>query len=257
MRKINSIFFVLCICIQFIVPSLAQTHFSVETWRDHLPYSNVTEITQVNDLIYASTPYSLVELNTNTNEITRFSKVNGLSETGITQIAGSDQYNTLVIGYNSSNIDLIKDGEIINMSAILNSNLIGDKMINELYVHDQFVFVCTGFGIVVIDLIREEVKDTYIIGQNNTQLKVKDIHVSTDSIFALTDLGILAASRNSNFLSDYNNWNLILQSPPGNIERLESVGDDFLAFGNQNIIYSYNGQWHIIINQLSEELRNV
>ena len=60
--------------------------------------------------------------------------------------------------------------------------------------HDQFVYVCTGFGIVVIDLIREEVKDTYIIGQNNTQLKVKDIHVSTDSIFALTDLGILAAS---------------------------------------------------------------
>ena len=91
--------------------------------------------------------------------------MNGLSEIGITQIVGSDRYNTLVIGYNSSNIDLIKDGEIINMSAILNSTLIGDKTINELYARDQFVFVCTGFGIVVIDLIREEVKDTYIIGQ--------------------------------------------------------------------------------------------
>ena len=201
--------------------------------------------------------HSLVELNTNTNEITRFSKVNGLSETGIAQIVGSDRYNTLVIGYNSSNIDLIKDGEIINMSAILNSNLIGDKTINELYVYEQFVFICTGFGIVVIDLIREEVNDTYIIGQNNTQLKVKDIHISSDSIFALTDLGILAANRNSNFLSDFNNWNLISQSPSGNIERLESIEDDFLAFGNQNIIYSYNGQWQTIMNRPSEELRNV
>ena len=235
MSKIITIFLLICIYIQCNHPFLAQSHFSVETWRDHLPYSKATEIAQVDDLIYASTPYSLVELNTNTNEITRFSKVNGLSETGITQIVGSDRYNTLVIGYSSSNIDLIKDGEIINMSAILNSTLIGDKTINELYVRDQFVFVCTGFGIVVIDLIREEVKDTYIIGQNNTQMKVKDIHVSTDSIFALTDLGILAASRNSNFLSDYNNWNLIPQSPSGNIENLESVGDNFLAFGNQNI----------------------
>ena len=183
--------------------------------------------------------------------------MNGLSETGIAQIVGSDRYNTLVIGYNSSNIDLIKDGEIINMSAILNSNLIGDKTINELYVYEQFVFICTGFGIVVIDLIREEVNDTYIIGQNNTQLKVKDIHISSDSIFALTDLGILAANRNSNFLSDFNNWNLISQSPSGNIERLESIEDDFLAFGNQNIIYSYNGQWQTIMNRPSEELRNV
>ena len=257
MSKLNTIFLFLCIYIHCNDPIYTQSHFSVETWRDHLPYSNATEIAQVDDLIYSSTPYSLVELNTNTNEITRFSKVNGLSETGITQIVGSDRYKTLVIGYNSSNIDLIKDGEIINMSAILNSTLIGDKTINELYARDQFVFVCTGFGIVVIDLIREEVKDTYIIGQNNTQLKVKDIHVSTDSIFALTDLGILAANRNSNFLSDYSNWNLISQPSSGNIESLESVGDNFLAFGNQNIIFSYNGQWHTIMNQPTEELRNV
>ena len=100
---------------------------------------------QVDDLIFLF----FSELNTNTNEITPFSKVNGLSETGITQIVGSDH--TTLSCYNSSNIDLIKDGEIINMSAILNSTLIGDKTINELYACDQFVFVCTGFGIVVID----------------------------------------------------------------------------------------------------------
>ena len=257
MSKINKIFFFLCFYIQWCTTFLAQNNFSVETWRDHLPYSNATEIAQVGDLIYASTPYSLSEFNINTNEITRFSKVNGLSEIGIAQIVGSDRYNTLVIGYNSSNIDLIKDGEIINFSAILNSTIIGDKTIYELYIYEQFVFVCTGFGIVVIDLIREEVKDTYIIGQNNTQLKVKDIHVSTDSIFALTDLGILAASRSASFLSDYNNWNLLPQISSENFEKLESVGNDFIAFGNQNVIYSYNGHWQIIMNQPGEELRNI
>jgi len=256
MSKINTIFLVLCIYIQCSFPFFTQNNFSVETWRDHLPYSNATEIAQVGDLIYASTPYSLVELNMNTNEITRFSKVNGLSETGIAEIVGSTAHNTLVIGYNSSNIDLIKNEKIINISAILNSTLIGDKTIYELYVLNQFVYVCTGFGIVVIDLNREEVKDTYIIGQNNTQLKVKDIHISSDSIFALTDLGILAASKTSTFLSDYNSWNL-LASSPASIENLESVNNDFIAFGSQNVIYSYNGNWQVIMDEPNEELRNV
>ena len=256
MSKINTIFLVLCIYIQCSFPFFTQNNFSVETWRDHLPYSNATEIAQVGDLIYASTPYSLVQLNMNTNEITRFSKVNGLSETGIAEIVGSTAHNTLVIGYNSSNIDLIKNEKIINISAILNSTLTGDKTIYELYVLNQFVYVCTGFGIVVIDLNREEVKDTYIIGQNNTQLKVKDIHISSDSIFALTDLGILAASKTSTFLSDYNSWNL-LASSPASIENLESVNNDFIAFGSQNVIYSYNGNWQVIMDEPNEELRNV
>ena len=256
MSKINTIFLVLCIYIQCSFPFFTQNNFSVETWRDHLPYSNATEIAQVGDLIYASTPYSLVELNMNTNEITRFSKVNGLSETGIAEIVGSTAHNTLVIGYNSSNIDLIKNEKIINISAILNSTLTGDKTIYELYVLNQFVYVCTGFGIVVIDLNREEVKDTYIIGQNNTQLKVKDIHISSDSIFALTDLGILAASKTATFLSDYNSWNL-LASSPASIENLESVNNDFIAFGSQNVIYSYNGNWQVIMDEPNEELRNV
>ena len=70
MSRLNSIFLFLCIYIQCNNPFFAQSYFSVETWRDHLPYSNATEISKVGDLIYVSTPHSLVELNTNTNEIT-------------------------------------------------------------------------------------------------------------------------------------------------------------------------------------------
>ena len=69
--------------------------------------------------------------------------------------------------------------------------------------------MCTGFGIVVIDMNNKEVKDTYIIGDNNTQVKVSDLHISNDSIFALTDFGIKAAVKSSNFLSDANSWESI------------------------------------------------
>ena len=56
---------------------------------------------------------------------------------------------------------MIKDGNIINISAILNSNIIGDKNIYELYAYEKYVYVCAGFGIVVIDLQLEEVKEKW------------------------------------------------------------------------------------------------
>ena len=108
-----------------IVPSLfcyligvCQSDFSVGTWRDHLPYSKANAIAKVGAFMYASTPYSLVEYNIEDNEITRYSKINGLSEIGIVDIESNADQNTLIIAFSSGNIDLIKDGNIINISAI-------------------------------------------------------------------------------------------------------------------------------------------
>ena len=247
-----------------IIPSLfcyligvCQSDFSVGNWRDHLPYSKANAIAKVGAFMYASTPYSLVEFNIEDNEITLYSKINGLSEIGIVDIESNADQNTLVIAYTSGNIDLIKDGNIINISAILNSNIIGDKNIYELYAYEKYVYVCAGFGIVVIDLQREEVKDTYIIGQNNTQLKIRDIHISTDSIFALTDFGILAANKSASFLSDYNNWNSINVPSPFSIEHLESVNENFIAYGNQNTLWSYTGSWKVILDNPNQQVRKV
>ncbi len=233
-----------------------QNNFSIGTWRDHLPYSKINELAILENIIYASTPYSLIEFNLNTNEITKYSTVNGLSETGISGIVANESQNTLVVAYESSNIDLIKQDKVINFSAILNSNVTGDKSIYELYSKDRFVYVCTGFGIVVIDINRQEVKDTYIIGDNNNQIAVKDIHVGKDSIYALTDFEIKKASLNSNFLSDANSW--INISSPTEISNLETFNEGFLAYGEKNIVYKYfQGTWDTLIYEPSKDLRNV
>ena len=85
-----------------IIPSLlcyligvCQSDFSVGTWRDHLPYSKVNAIAKVGAFMYASTPYSLVEFNIEDNEITRYSKINGLSEIGIVDIE-SNKYKRVI-----------------------------------------------------------------------------------------------------------------------------------------------------------------
>ncbi len=236
----------------------SQNYFPIGNWRDHLPYSQFKELAKIDNKLFAATPYSLVEYNHLSNEITKYSTVNGLSETGISSIVANQSQKTLVIAYESSNIDLLKDDQIINISAILRSNITGDKSIYEMVCHDRYVYVCTGFGIVVIDLNKIEVKDTYIIGLNNSQLKVKDINITNDSIFALTDLGIKAAYLNNNFLTDHNSWKDI-STPSGlSFNNFENYGDDFLLYGEEKVILYYNSsKWDTLINNPLEGLKKV
>ena len=132
---------------------------------------------------------------------------------------------------------MIKNGEITNISSIFNSSIVGDKTIYSLYSHSKYIYVCTGFGIVVIDIERKEIKDTYILGNNNSHIKVKDLHISQDTIYALTENDIKYAALNNAFLSNPSVWNSHLLPQGLEINNFESFSDDFFAFGNANIVF--------------------
>ena len=240
----------------FILTLNAQD-FSVESWRDHLPYSQVNQLASIGDIYYGSTPYSIIEFDYSNNEVRKLSTVNGLSEVGISAIVANQSQQSLLIAYSSSNIDLIKGESVINISSILNSSIIGDKTVYNLYSHSKYVYVCLGFGIVVVDIEKEEIKDTYIIGDNSSQEAVLDLHISQDYIYALTNDEIKMAPLNSSFLSDASIWNTLNIPTGSSINNLESFQDDFFAFGSTNIIYKYqNNNWDTILFYPNETLRN-
>lgn len=234
----------------------AQDSFSVGTWRDHLPYAKINEVVVLDNIYYAASPYSIISFDSDENEIKKWNTITGLSEVGVTSIEANENQNTLVIGYQSGNIDLIQNNNIVNMSAILNSGIIGDKSIYEIVAQNDFIYVCTGFGIVLIDLKKNEVKDTYFIGDNNSQVKVWDVHVSQDSIFASTDFGIKAASLSNSFLSDPSVWNYISNPTNKIFTKIEKITG---AFDNQFLLYNdistdtsllvnyNNGEWDTIL----------
>lgn len=240
----------------FILTLNAQD-FSVESWRDHLPYSQVNQLASIGDIYYGSTPYSIIEFDYSNNEVRKLSTVNGLSEVGISAIVANQSQQSLLIAYSSSNIDLIKGESVINISSILNSSIIGDKTVYNLYSHSKYVYVCLGFGIVVVDIEKEEIKDTYIIGDNSSQEAVLDLHISQNYIYALTNDEIKMAPLNSSFLSDASIWNTLNIPTGSSINNLESYQDDFFAFGSTNIIYKYqNNNWDTILFYPNETLRN-
>ena len=176
-------------------------------WREELPYTLCNAVTEADGKTYCSTPYAIFSVDKEDNSILRTTKINGLSDIGISSINYSKPYQTLVIAYSNANIDLIKNNVIINISDIKRKAILGNKTINSIYFIGKYAYLCCGFGIVVLDLEKEEIRDTYLIGKDGSQVNVlglvKDNH---DSLFAATEKGLYKASLKNPNLVNFANW---------------------------------------------------
>ncbi len=182
---------------------------SYNQWQDHLPYNNCIATAEANNFIFAATPYSLFYFNKTDNSLNRLNKVtpNGLSDIGISSIAFCSKLNTLVVAYSNTNIDLVKGSTIINIPDIKRKQILGNKKINSILIIDKLAYLACGFGIVVLDIEKEEIKDTYYIGPSGSQIDVKELtyHAADDKFYAATEKGIYAASASGN-LAYYIGW---------------------------------------------------
>jgi hypothetical protein len=176
-------------------------------WKDHLPYSNCISVADAGELIYCATPYSLFSLKKSDKTIVRLNKITGLSDVGISAISYSNEYKTLFIAYTNTNIDLIKDGSIINISDIKRKTILGNKTINKVLFIGKYAYLSCGFGIVVLDIDREEIRDTYYIGPDGDQINVLDLtfNPTDNQFYAATESGIYRADANDN-LAYYVSW---------------------------------------------------
>ncbi len=207
--------------------SIFSQGFEIGTWKEYLPYRNVIHVAEANGIYYAATPFAIYYVNKD-NSIERYNKINALSDLGINVMDVNLQEQTIIIGYQSGNIDLIKNGEITNLSGIKVSNIIGDKQIYALHSEGKYTYLACGFGIVVVDVERQEIKDTYYIQSGGNNLKVNDITIANDSIFAITDNGVYKADVNNSFLSNPSVWQLATAIPQINYNSASSFNQGIL-----------------------------
>lgn len=191
----------------FFATSIICSAQKIGDWTVHTPGLKVISVDIMNNKIFAATPFDIYYYNTNDNSINHLSKVNGLSDIGINIIKYNSFTNSLFVGYSNSNIDIIDNqGNITNIPDIYIKDLLGTKTINNVYFRNNYAYVCCGFGIVVVDLQRKEVKDTYIIGENGTYLGVNDLTMCENVFFAATEAGVYYADADNPFLADFSQW---------------------------------------------------
>lgn len=176
-------------------------------WKTHLPYNEVIDVAVASDKVYAATPYSMFTYSFIDNRVELFDKIKGLSDVGINKIGYNSQLNSILVAYSNTNIDLINSDESIrNISDIKDKDILGNKTINNITFKDHFAYLSCGFGIVVLDMEREEIKDTYYIGPNGNAINVLDLTYDENLFYAATESGIYYADINSIALADYNSW---------------------------------------------------
>jgi len=187
--------------------AFAQDGVAIGNWRTHLPYQKVIAVEPVGNKVYAATPYELFFYDTQDNSIHILNKINGLSDIGISTMRYNTSQRKLFVAYTNANVDLIDaDGKVKNMSDIKDKNIVGNKNINHVFFDDDLAYVACGFGIVVFDLKKEEVKDTYYIGNQGDAVNVTDVAIFNNRIYACTDDGVYYAALDAQNLANYSAW---------------------------------------------------
>jgi streptogramin lyase len=210
----------------FTIYSAAQT--PVGTWTDRMYYNTALDVTAGNGEVFASTGNSILVYNAGQDELRKLSAVNGLSETGISTLGWSDEQKTLIIAYNSSNIDLVKENTIYNIPDISLKYIPGKKEINRIRTKGRYAYLAAGFGIVVIDLVRREIYDTWKPGLTSEANEVWDLAIKDNIILAASSTGIFRAELSNQGLAYYASWTRI-KDFPGFAGRFTSI----LASGNR------------------------
>jgi hypothetical protein len=227
----------------------------VGSWSDHLVYSTANSVAVGSDQVYASTGMSLLIYNKSYAELKKMSRINGLSENGISTISWSEENKTLIIAYESTNVDLLKNNIIYNLPDILRKYIPVRKIINKIRTNGRYAYLASSFGIIVIDLVKKEIYDTWKPGIDSDGAEVFDIAFGNDKIYASTVIGIFSADLSNQGLSYFGNWDRMnsLTNPTGkytslvfsgnqlygNLAGSGSTGDQVYGINSSGTLFSY------------------
>lgn len=236
-------------------------------WRDHFQYKRTMAVVAGGSDIYCATTTAVFKYNEQLGEMERYTKANALNDVNVQALGWNEATGTLVVGYRNGNLDLIHGGNTVNMPDIKRSSMLGDKGIYHIHSRGDLVYLGCGFGIVVVDLRRKEVKDTWLIGPNATSLRVNSIAFHADSIYAATETGLYSAWQHSPNLAAYANWHKRPDVPGANgkFTEVHSFGGKLLInrrvgnneYEGRDTIYYEDAGWHVHTGALNRYVYHI
>lgn len=240
---------------------------AIGQWQEYLPYNKPISVTAANGRVYCATNGGLFWVSILDNSMHHLSKLNGLSDIEAVKVNYNPTNKKVLIVYKNANLDIIEvNGSITNIPDIKNKSLFGNKTINNVYMNGQYAYLSCGFGIVVLDMEKEEIKDSYNMDPAGAAINIRAITMDGQYIYASTDTGIFKALKNSN-LSIYTSWSKMTGIPVGIYNAIEVINGKLFAnfskkltsnIDGQDEIYVYeNGSWNTALTQFHVSYRGL
>lgn len=229
---------ILLTAIMILATCVSAVAMPIGSWSVHLPYFQCKTVAGSATHVWSATDNSLFRVTKADMSMEVITKIEGLSDLSIGALEYNAANDVLVVGYQNGNIDLIKGNKIINLPDIKRSQIVADKSINDIYFIGNYAYLATGFGVVVVDTDRNEIKDTYLIGANGAYLRTYQIVSDGFVIYVSTASGISFANLNDPFLSNYAAWSQMPGIPTGIYNTITLFNNKLVA----NLSRYYMGQ---------------
>jgi len=211
-------------------------------WALHVPYQQGRAVADAGDRVYVAAERGLFFYDKEFAATETLSKIDGLREQQISSIRYHEATGTLVIAYTNTQIDLLQGDKITNISAIFRTNMAGVKAIHAISMHDKLAYLSTSFGVVVLDLTKQEIKDTYRnLGPDGAAVNVYASAILRDSMYLATDLGLLAAQRTGANLQDFRSWRSLDGGLPARASAVAAFNDKLYAATPDSGVYALQG----------------
>ena len=174
----------------------------VGTWRSPPAYNDATYSVKAFGEIYVLSEGAVYLFDPADDALYTIDKTGGLSDTEISAIGYCKSQNALLLVYSNGNIDILYgNGTIYNFTDLKNNDQ-GTVTINELKVIDDKAYISTSIGLVLFDIKRREIKNTYRLDS-----PVQTSVIINDSLFCGTDAGIYLGNTKDNLL-DKSKWKM-------------------------------------------------
>ena len=148
----------------------------------------------VGNIVYAATRNGFFYYDKSSNEAVTLDKTSGLSDVGISRLLYLADQKRLLIAYQNGNLDFLTLSDTGEPGAVANLNIIRtastlppSRTINHLTRIGNNAYLSTDFGLVVLDLQKNEIRDTYFSQRpDGTPLPIFQTTATVDSLYALT-----------------------------------------------------------------------
>lgn len=246
---------VLCLVFFHIVSGVTgQEQIPLGAWRYHVSYDEITSVDLGGNKVFASAPNGILIYYPGDQSIERLTKLNGLSNTGITLLRYDAVTEQLLIAYDNGTFDAIRGNVIRNIDPASNGVISGSKKINGITIEQGIAYFATDYGVLLFDLAKSAIKETWRdLGQNGSTLPVYQSAFTPDSVFLATALGTMAGKRTDNLL-DFNKWKRFDTGDLSGPIKFITFFDNIITAGiDGKGLYDYsNGEW-----TLSDKLTGV
>lgn len=212
---------------------------AVGGWNTYLPYGGVIDFdSRDGQTFHCISKDAFWILNDATGDIERYSKSNGMSDVGMSFITYDYLTEQVVLIYQNGNIDVFKDGQFDNIPDVKISTVPGNKEIYHAYTNRGLLYMSTGLGLIVVDLVKKEVKETIPFYEGSTQGIVRSSGGSLSTIYAATNIGLFRTSVNNPQILNYGTWDNISALSLNHVSQHADGTNTFVA--SENTLYYVN-----------------